>query len=646
MKDSPQKLNISQVLAALKADMKSADVLRKEMEGKVEEWKSQYDGDPYGNEEKGKSEIVSRDIKRQDEWQHSSIKDPFVSAVDIIKCSPVTYEDRKAAEQQQHMLNYQFCRQFNRYKFVTDLIKLFYKEGTVITKCSWQYEDTTEMVEVPVYKADPVTGEPVVDYYEEVEKTVVTVNKPYVEICRLQDIYIDPTCKGDLENCQFVIHRYETDLSTLRSSGKYKNLGKLAKSLAGSDVDDYEEEDTTNFKFADIARQKIVVYEYWGNFDVDNDGIAEPILWSWAEDIVIQAQGNPLPDKKHPFDVAANNSIPFTTHGEAAAELIGDNQKLATAIKRGTVDNLANSNNAQRGIPNGLLDPVNERRFLKGQNFKFNGEASSFYEGGYNQIPSSVFSILEMINNENESMLGVKAFSGGINGAGLGSTARAAGGVLDAVSVRRSDIVRNISENIIKPIMRKWASYNAEFLQPQEYIRVTNEEFVEINRDDLDGNIDIEIEIFTAEDNRAKSERIAFLLQTLGQGLPMEMTMMLMAQIFKLERIPDLAKQIEEYQPPAPDPLTQEQRQLEVALLGNKVKESGTRAEENMVDMRAKSAKAAVDEARVENIKADTDVKDIEFTKKLQGSDFEEEMIKKEHDRNSKLMEKQAGKSQ
>ena len=136
MADLPKKLTKSEILSALKADMKSADTLRLEVESKVEQWKKEYDGKPYGNEEKGKSAIVSRDIKRQDEWQHASVKDPFVSNRDIIKCEPVTFEDRKAAEQNELVLNYQFTRQFPRYRFMTDIIKLFYKEGTVVVKTS------------------------------------------------------------------------------------------------------------------------------------------------------------------------------------------------------------------------------------------------------------------------------------------------------------------------------------------------------------------------------------------------------------------------------------------------------------------------------------------------------------------------------
>ena len=447
--DVPKKPTKTKILKDLKEDMKSADSLRLEMVGKVDTWRDAYNGAAYGNEQVGKSEIVSRDIKRQDEWQHASLKDPFVSDNDIIKANPVTFEDRAAAEQNQLVLNQQFCRQFNRYKFMTDVIKLHYSEGTVIVKTSWDYEDETIEEEVPVYGLD-LSGQPMVIDTKTVKRLKVLVNKPHAQVCRLEDIFLDPTSEGNPKKAQFGIHRYESDLSTLRKSKKYHNLKKLAKLVADGqdalDTEDYDPEDETEFRFTDAPRKKFLVYEYWGNYDIDGDGIAEPIICTWAKDTIIQLESNPYPDEEIPFLILANNSTPFKIYGEADAELVGDNQKVNTAIKRGIIDNMANSNNAQKGMRVGSMDPINKKRFLNGKNFEFLGNQADFYEGGYNQIPQSVFAVLEQNNNETESMLGVKAFTGGIQGASLGSTARAASGVLDAVSVRRLDIVRNIAE--------------------------------------------------------------------------------------------------------------------------------------------------------------------------------------------------------
>jgi len=138
----------SVILADLRADLKSAEHKKKTLDEKISTRKKEYNGEPYGNETKGRSEIVSRDIKKQSEWQHASLIDPFVSTSDIIKCSPVTWEDRTAATQNELILNTQFCRQFNRYNFMTKALKVLDVEGTVVIQTGWEYEDEEVEVEV------------------------------------------------------------------------------------------------------------------------------------------------------------------------------------------------------------------------------------------------------------------------------------------------------------------------------------------------------------------------------------------------------------------------------------------------------------------------------------------------------------------
>lgn len=634
------KIDKAKILTSLKADMSSADSLRLETVAKVDTWKKEYNGEPYGNEQKGKSRIVSRDIKRQDEWQHASLKDPFLSSVDIVKCSPVTANDRKAADQNQLVLNYQFTRLFNRYKFVTDSIKLLTTEGTLVVKTSWDYQDEKVTSAYPIYGLNPLTGQPVQTGTKDVEELKVLVNKPYAETCRIEDIYIDPTCQGDLDNCQFMIHRYESDMSTLRLSGKYKKsaLDKVLLDMArdSGDFTPEHEKEGSNFEFQDKPRKKLIVHEYWGNFDIEGTGVAKPIVCVWINSTIIKLSENPFPDKKIPFLIVAHNSIPFQLTGEANAELIGDNQKMSTAIKRGAVDNMANSNNGQKGIRRGALDTLNRKRFLSGKNFEYNGTNSDFYEGAYNNLPPSMFQMLELNNNETDSITGIKGFSGGINGTGLGSTARAAGGVLDAVSVRRLDIVRNISENLIKPLMRKWMSYNSEWLNEEEVIRITDDEFVPVKRDDLAGNVDIEIEVSTAEDNAAKSQELSFLLQTNGPNEDPAVRKLIMSKIMKLSKMPDLAKMIEEYKP-EPDPFTEQMKALELKLKEVEIMERQSRAIENQADLRLKTANAVLAEAKAGLANSDKDIKDLDFMQKSTGQSLSDEMVKKDHDRGTQL---------
>ena len=620
----------AKLLRSMKADLKSAEPFKKQWDVKMVEWRRQADGAPYGNEQEGKSAIVSKDIKKQSEWQHASIIDPFVSTSNIVKCLPITAEDAEAARQNELLLNTQFCRKFDRFNFMSKAIKVLDREGTLVVQTGWDYQDEKEVVTAETVAVDEYGNEYVTR--QEVEQTVVKKNQPTARVCRNEDIYIDPTCEDDMEKCQFVIYRYETDISTLKKDGRYKNLDKVAQSLGATAYDyDYRPQDPTRFQFGDEARKKIIVHEYWGNFDVNDDGIAEPIVCAWVNDVIIRLQDNPYPDGKPPFIVVPFNAVPFQMHGEANAELIGDNQKVKTAVIRGIIDNMAQSNNGQIGIRKGALDLVNRKKWMQGKNFEFNGTRDDFWQGGYNPIPSSAFDMIGLMNNEIESLTGVKSFSGGINGASLGATATGARGAMDATSVRRMNIVRNIAENLVKPLLRKWMAYNSEFLEEEEVIRVTNSEFVPVRRDDLNGAIDIDLSIATAEDNAAKSQELSFLLQTMGQSLPFDITKHIMADIMELMRMPDKAERLRTFEQ-SQDPLAEKAKELELMKMQMEIEkmkadiaDKYARSKENEIDAQLKQQKVQVEANKARLLGSQADKLDLDWLTKESGADLEQQ---------------------
>jgi hypothetical protein len=639
------KVNKAELLNALKSDLKAADNLKQNQDTLISRWKAEYNGEPYGNEQKGKSAIVSRDIKKQSEWQHATIVDPFVSTNDMIKCIPITSEDVESSRQNQLLLNTQFCRKFDRFNFISKAVKVLDREGTLVVQTGWDYEDQEVSRLADTVEVDEFGREVIVE--KEVTETVVTKNQPTARVCRNEDIYIDPTCQDNLDNAQFVIHRYETDLSSLKKDGRYKNLEKLAKE--DSQDFDHDPEDDTEFRFSDTPRKKIVVYEYWGNYDIDEDGIAEPIVCAWVNDVIIRLESNPYPDGKPPFLVVPFNSVPFKIHGEANAELIGDNQKVKTAVIRGIIDNMAKSNNGQTALKKGSLDPINKNKFLSGKNFEYNGQPTDFWQGSYNNIPASAFDMIGLMNNEIESITGTKSFSGGINAGSLGATATGARGALDATAVRRMNLVRNVAENLVKPLIRKWMAYNSEFLEDEEIIRITNEEYVPVRRDDLEGRIDIDIVISTAEDNAAKSQELSFLLQTLGPNEDPAIRRGIMSDIMDLMRMPEQAKRIREYQP-KPDPMQEQLKKLEMErlslenrLLEAQINNYGADAEENRADVILKQRKAEVEAAKARKLSSESDMSDLKFIKEDEGYSHLEK-IELEDIRAAKKLENDAAK--
>lgn len=640
------KIDKRKLLNDLKADFTAAKELRSELDTKIRKWKSEYNSELYGNEVEGKSKLVSKDIKKQSEWLLPGLLEPFVSTPDIIKASPVTPEDAEAAPKIEVLLNTQFCRQFNRYNFMTKALKVLDQEGTVVIRTGWELEEKSveimEEKEVPnpqLQQAVALAQQGLIDpralnqfpqtIKQQVKtlKTIAVKNRPTAMVCRNEDVFIDPTCQDDMDNCQFVVYRYESDMTTLRKSGVYKNLDLI--DLKDNINGDYTTPDTTNFKFRDNPRKKILVYEYWGNYDINEDGLAEPIVCTWVDDVIIRLQDNPFPDKKPPFIVLPFSFTPFSLYGEPNAELLSDVQKIKTAIYRGFIDNMALSNNGQKGIRKGALDYSNKKRFLNGQNFEFNGTPNDFYDGKFNELPGSIFNVLTLMNNEAESITGVASFNTGLNGNSLGSTATSIRGAIDSATNRRLNLVRNISENLVKPLLRKWLAYDAEFLDEESQFRITNDEFVYLKKDDLGANIDIDLTISTSDDNQAKAQELAYMLQTIGPSEDPGIRKIIMTEIARLYRMPQLARMIETYEPQT-DPVAEQMRQLQVAMLQAQVNNEQSKADENSVDRELKGAKVQTELAKAKNINSTADKTDLDYIQQYAGVQQKAELQKQQ----------------
>jgi hypothetical protein len=329
---------------------------------------------------------------------------------------------------------------------------------------------------------------------------------------------------------------------------------------------------------------------------------------------------NPFPDKKLPCVIVQYLPVRKQTHGEPDGALLEDNQKILGAVTRGMIDIMGKSANGQTGISKSALDITNRRKFDKGQDYEFNPTSdprSSFYMHTYPEIPNSAQFMLQMQNMDAESMTGVKSFSGGVSGSSLGDVAAGVRGALDAASKRELGILRRLSAGLIE-VGRKFISMNSEFLSETEVVRITNETFVRVRRDDLSGSFDLKLSISTAEEDNNKAQELAFMLQTMGNNMDPSFSKMILADIAKLRKMPELAKKIESYQP-QPDPAAQEMQLLQMELLKAQLATEQAKAASLGATAQLYGSKAGTEMAKQSHLKSDTDLKNLNFVEQEAG---------------------------
>lgn len=618
----------------------------------------------------GKSAIQPKLVRKQAEWRYSALSEPFLSTPELFNLSPVTYEDRKAAYQNGVVLNHQFNNEIPKVKFIGDLVRTGVNEGTAIIRVGWEEVTEEEEVEEEVFtyrdaiteeeldvikgvmqagaedpsvlrfnpemaksfEASKLNNRPIIATATgEMEQTTVIntiVNRPTVEVCDYANVMIDPTCNGNMDKANFVIYTYETSRAELEAKGSYKNLDAVNwKGNSATSDSEYSRTNASEFTFKDKARKRVVAHEYWGYWDIHDEGTLTPIVATYIGDVMIQLEENPFPDKKLPFVVVPYLPVKGSVYGHPDAVLLEDNQKIIGAVTRGMIDIMARSANGQTAHRQDALDPVNKAKMIRGEDFEFQGNANAadvFYMHKYPEIPRSAEYMLGLQNAEAESLTGIKAFSSGISGQALGSTATGVRSALDATSKRELDILRRFSA-ALEEVGRKIIAMNAEFLSDEEVVRITNDEYLTIRRDELVGKFDIKIAISTPESDEQKAQDLGFLLQTTGQTLGPQFTQLILTEIARLKRQPDLAKRIEEFQP-QPDPLEEKRKELELRLLEIQIGYEEARANKQNASGQLDIARIGTEQAKQRNLGSDSDLKDLDYLNKDSGAEQAQEL--------------------
>ena len=659
----------------LNNDLLAAEPTHKSHVNNTQKWLQKLAGQLNVKIPEGRSKVQPKLIRKQAEWRYSSLEEPFLSTQDLFDIDPRTYEDYDAAEENQILLNYQFNTKIDKVAFINEYVRTAVDEGTVFVQVGWKYEKgerevyeeielTPEQASIYLYQQvasgkmsqeDAIlqmqSGEPITKTVKRT-KEIVTANHPTLRVCEFDRLIIDPTCEGDLEKAQFIITPFETSYSELVRDGSYKNLDQIFTEdgvVVQGNLDDATFYKTitnqTGFEFKDKARKKLTAYEYWGYWDIDGKGLTKPIKAVWVGNVMIKLEELPYPDKKLPFVSVPYLPVRKSVYGEPDGKLLEDNQDIIGAVTRGMIDVLGRSANGQLLIAKGLLDQANLKKYENGDHAYFNpgmDPRNSIHMLTYPEIPVSAMNMIHLQNQEAESLTGVMAFNTGVTGSALGDTATGVRGALDSASKRELGILRRLSAGIEK-IGRKIIAMNGEFLEDEEVIRVTNKQFRTIRRDALAGDFDLRVKISTAESDNNKVEKLAFMMQTGQQSMDPEEAKLVRAEIYKLQKMPDLAEKVLSYKP-QPDPVQEEIKQLELERLRleldklrSEIEERQSRAIENQVDVELKQAKTQNELAKAGKTSSEKDLKDMEFLRKDMGVDLQEKLSEKEYDRLSKL---------
>ncbi|MEA1998420.1 MAG: hypothetical protein U9N61_03730, partial [Euryarchaeota archaeon] len=317
-------------------------------------------------------------------------------------------------------------------------------------------------------------------------------------------------------------------------------------------------------------------------------------------------------------------------HGEPDAELFKDNQDAIGNYKRAVQDMVSEQAIGQEFINERLFaGPLEENNYKEKRTVKFRDGMDpkrDIYKTKIEPVSPSVLNLIDRENAEIETYTGSLTFNrskGGENSMHAGDTR--VRNSMESSTKREMGVLRRIS-NLLINIGRKTVMMNQAYLSEEEVIRVTNDEYVKINRDELQGEYDITVEISTPEKDNEMAAKLIMLMQTNQANMNPELAKKIYVEIMNLWKLFGLGDEVEKFEPkPSEEETKIQMLQIEQLELGNKklrmemleiakkiegedskIEERETRGLENIeADVKLKQAKALLAEAEAEKVQSE-----------------------------------------
>lgn len=83
----------------------------------------------------------------------------------------------------------------------------------------------------------------------------------------------------------------------------------------------------------------------------------------------------------------------------------------------------------------------------------------------------------------------------------------------------------------MEEIGNKVIAMNSAWLSEEEVVQITQDQYITVKREDLQGNFYLNVSIKSNNESEGKAQQLTFLMQTLGNNIPFDMTKMFLIEI-------------------------------------------------------------------------------------------------------------------
>lgn len=478
-----------------------------------------YNGEEYGDEEDGRSQVVARDVSETTDYMLTSVLDAFVASGRVVEFEPTSEDDEDMADDATEAMHYIYRRKAG-YRVIHDWAKagLLEKIG-IVKSCIERKRKRVEQV-IPTALLPGETEEELrqAGIVEAEEAEPDELGEPMHRIVTLEETppafpdYFVPLEEfrvsrdaRDFDSAVYLSHICEKSLSDLVEMGfEWDEVSDLqgdglenSLEFARNDGREIEREDRSG------ALRKVWLREEYVLYDLNEDGLAERLCVHRVGSTILEIKEVDY----QPFEYWCPYPMQGRLIGQSLADKVVDIQRVNTALERNALDSLymsvapgtlINEDSVGENTIDDLLT-VRPRRIVR-----WKGSIPPIPEQ-VQDISSIAFEAIEFKTRQRESRTGITRLNKGVDEDTLNDTAKGQAQLMTRGQQMERYIIRNFAEGVARLFMRK-VSLMRRYGQPfsirvdGEYRQVDPSQWPE----------DMEINVKVGLGSGSKDERIAY----------------------------------------------------------------------------------------------------------------------------------------
>jgi hypothetical protein len=486
-----------------------------------------YYGLPFGNEEDGRSQVVSMDVRDTVQGILPSLMRIFFGPERVVEFAPQGPEDIASAEQATDYVDFIFKRDNPGFKILhsafkdalvrkVGIVKYWWDESVEVKAESFSMLDEQTMmfltqdpdIEISAVREYPIPGmveqnlaqgimtPPPMMYDVEIKRRIKS-GKVKIEALPPEEFLIDRRAKS-IDEATFVGHRTMKTVSDLVAMGyDYDEMVEVAGN--GNDFDNNEEYTARN-PFAvistanngDPSSKSVLYIEGYLKVDFDGDGIAE------MRRICTVGTGNKVMRNEivaeRQFADFCPDPEPHTFFGMCPADVVMDIQRIKSSVQRGILDSLAQAINPRTAIVEGQanMDDVLNTEVGAVIRMRAPGMVQPFTTPFVGQ---AAFPMLDYLDDIKQTRTGISKAASGLDADALQSTTKAAvSATVNAAHQHIEMIARTFAETGLRKLFTGILKLVIENQDKERMIRLRNT-FVPIDPRSWDANMDVIVNV-------------------------------------------------------------------------------------------------------------------------------------------------------